>query len=104
MKTISLEDLKLALENKKPNEVFLDVRTAEEFAEGHIQGAMNISHDLLEGRTSELKNFEQIYIYCRSGGRAQLAAQTLEQAGVRPVSVLAAGGFPDWKAKNYPAE
>lgn len=65
--------------------VVLDVRTAGEFAEGHVPGARNISHDELGARLGELAGArdKDVVIYCRSGRRTGLAIETLQQAGFK---------------------
>lgn len=79
--------------------VVLDVRTAEEFAEGHVPGASNVSHDELEARLGELAGArdKDIVIYCRSGRRADLAAETLAKAGFHRLYHLE-GDFLGWSA------
>jgi len=59
----------------------LDVRTPAEFAEGHVPGAVNISHNQLEKRLSEIlsKKDKPVVVYCRSGVRAAKALKVLEQ-------------------------
>ena len=68
--------------------VVIDVRTAEEFASGHVQGAINISHEqIAEGIKSipGLKKNDSILLYCRSGHRAGIAKQTLENLGFQKI-------------------
>lgn len=67
--------------DEKP--LLLDVRTEAEFVAGHVPGAMNISHDLLAGRLSELGDdkTQSIVVYCRSGRRAGVAEDILRDAG-----------------------
>ena len=60
----------------------LDVRTPEEYAAGHIDGATNIPVEEVSGRTAELPTDTVIVTYCRSGSRSATAAQTLRQAGL----------------------
>jgi len=57
--------------------ILLDVRTPEEFEGGHLEGAVNIPYDELHLITADLH--EPILIYCRSGRRSAIAAQTLTQ-------------------------
>src|SRR5262245_49370931 len=59
--------------------VILDVRTPEEFAEGHVPGAINIPHDQLASRLIEINGDKDkdVVLYCRSGRRAGMAAETL---------------------------
>jgi len=60
----------------------LDVRTPEEYAAGHIDGATNIPLEEVSGRTSELPTDTVIVTYCQSGNRSASAARTLRQAGL----------------------
>lgn len=71
-----------AIEN---NAVLLDVRTAAEFAEGSIPGAINIPLQSLAGSIRRLKNKKAIVVFCRSGNRSQMAAQLLKQQQVNDV-------------------
>lgn len=61
--------------------LLLDVRTPQEFAGGHVEGAKNIPVQDLARRIAELGPPRQIVVYCRSGGRSASAAQMLRQAG-----------------------
>ena len=76
--------------------VILDVRTAEEFAEGHIPGAILIPDYEIDTRAeSELPDKEQlILVYCRSGRRSKLAAERLAALGYTDVREF--GGIIDW--------
>lgn len=68
--------------------IVLDVRTPEEFATGHIAGALNIPIDDLRERLTELTSKDRpVIVYCQSGSRSIRAAKTLEKAGI-PVRVL----------------
>jgi rhodanese-related sulfurtransferase len=58
----------------------LDVRTAAEFANGSIPGAVNIPLDELRGRLSELPRARNIIVYCQVGQRGYLATRVLKQA------------------------
>jgi phage shock protein E len=85
--------------------VVLDVRTAKEFAEGHVPGAINISHDELEGRLAELDadRDRDVVVYCRSGHRAGLALGLLENAGFKRLYHLE-GDYLGWVAASRPVE
>lgn len=62
--------------------VVLDVRTREEFASGHVEGALNIPVQELVARIDELgAPGRHVVVYCRSGGRSATAAQILRRAG-----------------------
>lgn len=76
----------------------IDVRTPTEFAEGHINGAINIEYQqILQGAESEgLKIDDEIFLYCRSGKRAETAKAALTVKGYKNVTNL--GGIEDAKA------
>jgi len=71
----------------------IDVRSATEYAEGHLEGALNIPHD----RTQELiraagtDKSRSIVVYCRSGRRSAIALSSLQQSGY--TNVLNGGGY-----------
>lgn len=68
------------------NHVFLvDVRTPDEFAEGSVEGAVNIPLSVLEQELSQFKNKENIVVFCRSGARSGNAKLILEQNGFERV-------------------
>jgi NADPH-dependent 2,4-dienoyl-CoA reductase/sulfur reductase-like enzyme/rhodanese-related sulfurtransferase len=69
----------------------LDVRTPEEFAEGHIPGAVNVPVDELRSRMDELPRNRRIVAYCRVGQRGYLAMRMLRQAGFEASNL--SGGF-----------
>lgn len=76
--------------------VILDVRTQEEYEQGHIPGAMVIPHTEVAARAeTELPDKAQvILLYCRSGRRSKLAAQALAELGYTNVKEF--GGIQDW--------
>ncbi|WP_455230451.1 rhodanese-like domain-containing protein [Geopseudomonas aromaticivorans] len=82
-------------------DVLLDVREADEFHAGHIPGAVNIPRGLLEFRlsnTPELSSRDlNIVLYCKTSGRAALAACALHDMGYLNVQSIA-GGFDAWSA------
>ncbi len=82
--------------------LLLDVRTPEEFASGHIPGAVNISLQTLESRLSELPTDQPIVIYCRSGNRSATAANILLRRGFAPLYDL--GGILTWQAQGLPVQ
>lgn len=75
------------MEKKDANLVVLDVRTPEEFAAGHIPGALNIPHDQLPNRLTELAGAKSkdVVVYCRSGRRSAMAQETLSAQGFKSV-------------------
>jgi hydroxyacylglutathione hydrolase len=83
--------------------VLLDVRTAGEYAEGHIKGALLIPVQELQQRMSEVPKDKQVYVYCRSGVRSVRASNMLVNAGFTRIENVQ-GGFMAWKDAGYPVE
>ena len=85
--------------------LILDVRSKEEYAGGHIPGAINIPHAELPDRLSEIDaaKTDEIVVYCRSGYRARIAEKILIEAGYSDVRDLA-GHMNAWKSGGYPIE
>jgi phage shock protein E len=100
---IAPDQLVQQMEKKDANLVLLDVRTPEEFAAGHIPGAVNIPHDQLPNRLAELagaKN-KEVVIYCRSGRRSAIAQETLTSKGFTSVKHLE-GDMLKWQEEKRP--
>jgi rhodanese-related sulfurtransferase len=73
----------------------VDVRTPQEFAEGHVPGAVNIPHDEIARRAGEIgPPSTRVVLYCRSGKRSAIAAGTLAGLGYDKVYDL--GSFSAW--------
>ena len=63
--------------------VIIDVRSAAEFATGHITGSTNINVDLMSNRIKELQQLKKpVITCCRSGGRSAVATRILNAAGI----------------------
>lgn len=89
-------DVEVVLETPVPDRPFLlDVRTAQEFASGHIPGAVNIPVDDLRSRLGELPRDRQIAAYCQVGQRGYLATRILLQGGFSAANV--GGGYKTYK-------
>lgn len=82
--------------------IILDVRTAEEFAEKHISGAVNISNETIgTEEIAELPDKNQlILVYCRSGNRSKQASAKLAELGY--TNVVEFGGINDWNGAVEP--
>jgi len=86
-----------------PNFVIIDVRTPEEFAEEHIENAINIDYRS-EAFRDELNNLDKgktYLIYCRSGVRSGKALNIMEELNFREVYNVS-GGIIAWKAEGLP--
>ena len=95
----------MMINNKKVlviGDVILDVRRPDEFAEGHIEGSLNIPHDSVVEHVDKLKEYKNIYIHCKMGGRAKMAYSMLEESGVNNMEVCVEAGFQGWMEKGYP--
>ena len=85
------------------NVVVLDVRTAAEFAEGHLERAINIDYhqsDFVEKAKVALLTDKTVAVYCRSGRRSAGAAGKLGEDGYKLVNLK--GGIIAWKEANMP--
>lgn len=86
-------------------DVLLDVREAEEFAAGHLPGAMHVSRGLLEFKLSSTPALTprdlKVVVYCKTSGRAALAAAAMQDMGYLDV-VSIAGGYDAWAAAGKP--
>ena len=83
--------------------VVLDVRTPEEFAAGHLPGAINIPHTELASRVAELEVSREsdIVVYCRTGVRAATALGVLEKSGFKRLFHLE-GDYTRWSEEKRP--
>ncbi len=82
------------------NVTLLDVRTPEEFAQEHIEGATLIPVQVLSEKLSELQSVKgnKIIVYCHSGNRSVTASRILVKNGFTPINVK--GGITEWKAEG----
>jgi Rhodanese-related sulfurtransferase len=83
--------------------IVLDVRTAEEFNEGHIKGAVNI--DIRQpdaySKIDKLNHAEKYIVHCRTNHRSGMATDYMMQKGFKNVYQMM-DGFPGWAANNLP--
>lgn len=82
--------------------VYVDVRSDAEWAAGHVEGAIHIPHTEMAERYGELEQYrdKELVVYCRSGRRAGIAKDVLEEAGFD--NVTNAGGLDDLQAEGVP--
>ena len=92
---ITAEEAKQIMDSEE-GYIILDVRTQEEYDQGHIPGAIVISHDEIVEKAEEvLTDKDQlILIYCRSGRRSKIAAEALVELGYTNIKEF--GGIIDW--------
>lgn len=101
--SISVEEVYEIIKNNQ-DYIILDVRTKEEFNEGHLEDAILIPVSELESRLDELPKDKPIITYCKSGGRSRNAANILVENGFRKVYDMGGKGIIEWEEKGYPVE
>jgi rhodanese-related sulfurtransferase len=98
IREIALQEAEAAIQQA---DVLIDVREADEFAAGHLPGAVLVPRGLLEFKLSGTPALSsrdlKVVLYCKTSGRAALAAQTMQSMGYLNVSSIA-GGFDAWVA------
>ncbi len=90
-------------ENKNnPNLVILDVRTPDEYSEGHIEKSVNIDFNANDFKTkiNELDKNKTYLVYCRSGNRSSKAIKVMEQLGFKEAYNI--GSIMNWQKEGYP--
>lgn len=99
---VSLNDAPHAIQDA---DLLLDVRESDEYANGHIPGAIHMSRGLLEFKLSNDPNLSardlKIVLYCKNSGRAALASRSLHEMGYMNVQSIA-GGFDAWAQAGNP--
>ena len=100
---ISMEEARSLME-EETDYIILDVRTAEEFAQKHIPGAINIPNETIGSEElAELPDKNQlILVYCRSGNRSKQASEKLAELGYTKIYEF--GGINDWTGETVSEE
>lgn len=102
-RAIDMEEA-IAMMETEENYLVVDVRTPEEFAQGHIPGAVNLPNESIGTEPPALlpdKN-QLIMIYCRSGNRSKQASEKLVKLGYS--SIVEFGGIMDWPGEVVSGE
>jgi len=100
----SMNELYKEWKKDDPDQLIVDNRTLEEFAEGHVPGCQNIPLGTESQCVEELKQYKRVYLYCRSGRRAQTALTNLSIIGLDNVICISHTGMADWIEAGYPTE
>ena len=100
---ISMEEAVTMME-EETGYIILDVRTAQEYSEKHIPGAINIPNETIGDQDiPELPDKEQlILVYCRSGNRSKQASEKLVKLGY--TNIVEFGGINDWTGETVSGE
>ncbi len=98
----------LANANAGTPQLILDVRSAEEYAEGHVPNAINISHEEIAANLKQIQMMSKdqsipVVVYCRSGHRAGIALQTLKDNGFKNIKHLE-GDMNGWRKAKLDVE
>ena len=85
--------------------IILDVRTAEEFAAGHLKGAQNIDIKQSDAysKIDKLNPKTTYLVYCRTNHRSGMAVEYMMQKGLKKIYQMM-DGFPGWAANNFAFE
>ena len=102
----SVQVLDVATYEKKmtqPDVQLVDVRTPEEFSQGHIENAVNIDFmaDDFDAKVANLDKEKPVMVYCKSGGRSAKASARLKELGFKNISDLE-GGITNWTNEDKP--
>ena len=102
IREIALQEAEAAIQQ---SDVLIDVREADEFAAGHLPGAVLVPRGLLEFKLSGTPALSgrdlKVVLYCKTRGRAALAAAAMQEMGYLNVKSIA-GGFDAWVAAGKP--
>lgn len=87
----------------QPDVQLVDVRTPEEYSEGHLENAINIdvTADDFDAKVASLDMEKPVMVYCKSGGRSAKASARLKELGFKNITDLE-GGITNWKSENKP--
>jgi rhodanese-related sulfurtransferase len=102
-KTLPAKDFQTAIQKEVVQ--VLDVRTASEYAGGHIQNALQANWNdpkEFENRTQYLDKQKTVYVYCQAGGRSAAAQAYLIDKGYNVINLE--GGMSNWKMNNLPVQ
>ncbi|MGC3975715.1 MAG: rhodanese-like domain-containing protein [Nitrospira sp.] len=107
VKTIAMEEYRTVIDN--PGEaLIIDVREPQEYATGHVPGAVNIPRGILEfqiwkhvGSPGAAQMARPLYLQCQSGNRASLAAQSLSELGFTQTTAVVMS-LEEWQTTGQP--
>ena len=104
IKVISPQEVRDAVYDSNKHQL-IDVRTLEEFSEGHLKNAQNIciTDADFEENVAKLDKNQPVYLYCRSGKRSASAAEILKDMGFTEIYDME-GGILKWESENLEIE
>ena len=98
---MSVPDLAILIKSDAKDFVIVDVRDEQEYAEGHIPGAVNLPVTVFASKSSILDKKKRIIVYCNGGGRSNKAYKKLMKLGYKKKSQ---SFFTDWKEAGQEIE
>lgn len=98
--SVSPRELEARIAAGRPTLV-VDVRSPQEYAAGHIPGAINVPYEEVGPRAAELKGRGEVAMYCMKGPRARLGEAAFQKAGGEDV-LHVEGGYSAWEAAGLP--
>ena len=101
MEHISADELHSRTKNLSSEDLILDVRSPSEFNDGHIEGAQNTPHEEVTNEVEDLKKYKTVYVHCKMGGRAKMAAEVLQGAGLGNIVCVSDGGIQRWSDMGW---
>jgi glyoxylase-like metal-dependent hydrolase (beta-lactamase superfamily II)/rhodanese-related sulfurtransferase len=104
LRDFDMNDLYNVWKELPDNTLVMDNRTPKEFAKGHVPGSRNIPMGTENAHVEELRRYDQVFLYCRSGRRAQTATTNLNFQGLNHITCISHSGMPDWEKAGYPVE
>jgi len=104
MEIINIQEFHDRVQNLGDNDYILDVRSPEEFSEGHIENAHNTPHEEVGPLVEELEPYDHVYVHCKMGGRAKIASKILINGGLNNVICVGDGGMQAWMENGWPVE
>lgn len=102
---ISAQELHAIIEQTMPStSIIIDVRTPGEFVRGKIAGSINIPVDEILNKTNSLHSYKNVYLYCLSGSRSELALLQLASSGITCKLFNLTSGLLAWRKEGYSLE
>ena len=100
----TMHDLHQLLHQLKPTEKVIDVRSPEEYNQGHVPGSLNIPMGNENAFIEEICSYDRIFLHCHSGQRAQTVFTMLSMKGVENIVCINSSGMAEWYQSSYPVE
>ena len=100
----TMNDLYQLLDNLKTTERVIDVRTTNEYSQGHVPGSLNIPMGNEQSFLEELSSYKRVFVYCHSGRRAQTVYTMLGMQGLENIVCINSSGMADWTIAGFPVE